>query len=232
LEGDGFGAESLGQLDAAEGVVDSQLPLGGVILNPGGVIGVAAGEEGEGVDVADGDAELFQAIADALGAGLIHVLRVGVRHIGHQLYSAVADAGDGLDCLFEGVFLEGVGGEGEVDHGRELYGKSIAVTIRAMVLHEVNIPEAAVREFCRRHRISRLALFGSILRGDFAPSSDIDVLVEFEEGNVPGLDFFEMQEELSGLLGRKVDLHTPAFLSRYFRDDVRATAKVIYAHSG
>jgi predicted nucleotidyltransferase len=101
-----------------------------------------------------------------------------------------------------------------------------------MVLHEVNIPEAAVREFCRRHRISRLALFGSILRGDFAPSSDIDVLVEFEEGNVPGLDFFEMQEELSGLLGRKVDLHTPAFLSRYFRDDVRATAKVIYAHSG
>lgn len=83
-------------------------------------------------------------------------------------------------------------------------------------------------DFCRRHHIRRLALFGSVLRDDFTPHSDVDVLVEFEPGKTPGLAFFGMQDELSELLGRKVDLNTPAFLSRYFRDRVLREAKVVY----
>src|SRR5258706_11461229 len=100
-----------------------------------------------------------------------------------------------------------------------------------MLLHDVEIPEGAIAQFCRRHHIRRLGLFGSLLRSDFGPDSDVDVLVEFQEGHVPALDFFEMQEELSSLIGRKVDLDTPGFLSRYFRDQVQSTAKVIYADS-
>ena len=98
-----------------------------------------------------------------------------------------------------------------------------------MVLHHLEIPDAKVAEFCRRYFIRRLSLFGSILRPDFSPASDIDVLVEFKEGHVPALEFFDMEAELSHLLGRKVDLHTPGFLSRYFREEVRSGAKVVYA---
>lgn len=72
-------------------------------------------------------------------------------------------------------------------------------------------------------------LFGSILRDDFSPDSDIDVLVEFQPDHTPGLAFFSMQEELSALLGRAVDLNTPRCLSRYFRDDVLREAEVVYA---
>ncbi|HEX8708873.1 MAG TPA: nucleotidyltransferase family protein, partial [Pyrinomonadaceae bacterium] len=88
-----------------------------------------------------------------------------------------------------------------------------------------------VAEFCRRHHITRLSLFGSILRDDFRPQSDIDVLVEFEPQYVPGLlRLAGMERELSALLGnRKVDLRTPQDLSRYFRDEVLATAEVQYA---
>ena len=85
-----------------------------------------------------------------------------------------------------------------------------------------------IASFCRRHHIRRLALFGSVLRDDFRPDSDVDVLVEFEPGHVPGFGFFALQEELSELLGRVVDLHTPRFLSRYFRDEVLAHAEVQY----
>jgi predicted nucleotidyltransferase len=63
-----------------------------------------------------------------------------------------------------------------------------------------------------------------VLREDFAPASDVDVLIEFEPGHVPGLVFFDMEQELTGLLGRKVDLNTPEFVSRYFRDQVLAEA--------
>ncbi len=91
------------------------------------------------------------------------------------------------------------------------------------------LPQDAIAAFCRRHHITRLALFGSILRDDFGPQSDIDVLVEFEPGHVPGLDFFAMQDELSTVLGRQVDLHTPQFLSPYFREQVRAEAQVQFA---
>ena len=85
-----------------------------------------------------------------------------------------------------------------------------------------------IAAFCRRHHIRKLALFGSVLRDDFRPDSDVDVLVEFEPGHVPGFAFFGMQEELSQLLGRRVDLNTPKFLSRYFRDRVLRQAVVQY----
>ena len=86
----------------------------------------------------------------------------------------------------------------------------------------------AVEEFCRRRRIRRLALFGSVLRRDFRPGSDVDVLVEFERGHTPGLAFFEMEEELSRLFGRKVDLNTPQFLSTRFRNRVQSEAEVLF----
>lgn len=88
-----------------------------------------------------------------------------------------------------------------------------------------------IRDLCRRHHIRRLALFGSVLRNDFGPESDIDVLVEFEPGHEPGLAFFSIEEEISRILGRKVDLNTPGFLSPYFRDQVLAEAEVQYAQA-
>jgi len=92
----------------------------------------------------------------------------------------------------------------------------------------IDIPHGEIRDFCRRHRIRRLALFGSVLRNDFAPTSDVDVLVEFEPGVRVGLRFFSMQEELSRIFGRQVDLQTAGFLSRYFRDRVVREAETIY----
>jgi predicted nucleotidyltransferase len=92
----------------------------------------------------------------------------------------------------------------------------------------IPIPREAIAAFCRRHHIRRLALFGSVLRDDFGPHSDVDVLVEFEPDHVPGLDFFGMQDELSELLGRRVDLNTPGFLSPYFRDSVLKSAATLY----
>jgi predicted nucleotidyltransferase len=97
-----------------------------------------------------------------------------------------------------------------------------------MIQPSFEIPSQAIAEFCRRHHIRRLALFGSALRDDFRPDSDLDVLVEFEPDHIPGLEFFAMQEKLSALFGRKVDLNTPKFLSPYFRDDVLAEAEVVY----
>ena len=91
------------------------------------------------------------------------------------------------------------------------------------------IPRDAISQFCLRNHIRKLSVFGSALRDDFHPDSDIDVLVEFEDGHVPGFAFFGMDAELTNLLGRKVDLHTPNFLSRYFRDRVLKEAEVQYA---
>lgn len=93
----------------------------------------------------------------------------------------------------------------------------------------IHIDRQQVAEFCSRHHIRRLALFGSVLRRDFGPGSDVDVLVEFAPGHTPGFAFFAIQEELSELIGRPVDLHTPGFLSPYFREQVRAAAEVLYA---
>jgi predicted nucleotidyltransferase len=92
----------------------------------------------------------------------------------------------------------------------------------------VTIPREELADFCRRRGIRKLALFGSIVRDDFGPHSDIDVLVEFEPGVRTGLRFFTIQEELSTLLGRRVDLNTAAFLSRHFRDQASAEAEVLY----
>ncbi len=92
----------------------------------------------------------------------------------------------------------------------------------------LDIPRDRIAEFCRRHHIRRLALFGSVLRDDFRADSDVDMLVEFEDGHTPGLDFFAMQDELSDLLLRKVDLNTVGFLSDYFRDEVLADAEDLY----
>jgi uncharacterized protein len=96
---------------------------------------------------------------------------------------------------------------------------------------KVHLPKEKIADFCRRHYIRKLAVFGSVLHGDARPDSDLDVLVEFEPGHVPGLAFFGMEQELSALLGRKVDLNTPQFLSPYFRDAVLAEAEVQYAAS-
>ena len=93
---------------------------------------------------------------------------------------------------------------------------------------KIPIDRKTISDFCRRHRVRRLALFGSVLRDDFTTASDVDVLVEFEPGHVPGLAFFEMELELSAIVGRKVDLNTPGFLSRYFRDQVLAEAENQY----
>ena len=84
-------------------------------------------------------------------------------------------------------------------------------------------------EFCRRNYINRLALFGSAIRDDFRPDSDVDVLVEFEPGHVPGLAFFALQDELAAMFGRVVDLHTPKSLSKYFREQVLKEAKSLYS---
>ena len=92
----------------------------------------------------------------------------------------------------------------------------------------IEIPKETLADFCRRNHIQRLAFFGSVLREDFSPESDVDVLVEFEPGARVGLRFFGMERELSEILKHKVDLNTPGFLRKYFRDDVIARAEVLY----
>jgi len=98
-----------------------------------------------------------------------------------------------------------------------------------MARARIDIPKEKIAEFCRRNQIRRLALFGSVLRDDFGPDSDIDVLVEFEPDAKVGLfRLAGMEIELSGLLGRKVDLNTPGFLSDYFREQVLSEAENQY----
>lgn len=94
---------------------------------------------------------------------------------------------------------------------------------------QVTIPYKQLETFCERHQIKRLAVFGSVLREDFRPDSDIDVLIELDESRrTTFLDMVEMRDELSAILGRSVDLLTPNALSNYFRDDVLSQAQVIY----
>ena len=93
----------------------------------------------------------------------------------------------------------------------------------------VNITEEQIAEFCERNGIRRFAFFGSVLRDDFGPDSDIDVLVEFEpDAHVGLMRLVGMEREFSELIGRKVDLRTPKEISRYFRDEVIAEAEVKY----
>ncbi len=97
----------------------------------------------------------------------------------------------------------------------------------------LDVPGEAVAGLCRRHHIRKLAFFGSVLRDDFGPHSDVDVLIEFEPGHEPGFfGLFDIEQELSSTLGgRKVDLRTQRDLSRYFRDEVIAGARVWYAQA-
>lgn len=95
---------------------------------------------------------------------------------------------------------------------------------------KIDIPHDRLAAFCKQHHIRRLALFGSVLSERFRSDSDVDVLVEFEPGQVVGLlRKAGIERELSELLARQVDLRTPADLSRYFRDEVLASAEVHYA---
>jgi len=97
-----------------------------------------------------------------------------------------------------------------------------------VVLDLESLPKTRLASFCQRHGIRRLAIFGSTFRGDFKPDSDIDVLVEFESGRRVGLSFFTMQDELSAILGREVDLNTPGFLARRIRRRVLQEARDIH----
>jgi predicted nucleotidyltransferase len=85
-----------------------------------------------------------------------------------------------------------------------------------------------VRAFCQKHHVQKMSFFGSVIRDDFGPNSDIDVLVEFEPNHTPGFDFFLIEDELSKLLGRKVDLQTPKFLSPEILPSVLAQAVPAY----
>lgn len=92
----------------------------------------------------------------------------------------------------------------------------------------VNLSEEEIKQFCQRHSICKLSLFGSVLRDDFTRESDVDILVEFEPEKTPGLAIITMEDELSNIINRQIDLRTAADLSRYFREQVLAEAMVIY----
>ncbi len=97
-----------------------------------------------------------------------------------------------------------------------------------MLASTLEFDRERIREFCERNHIRKFSIFGSALRADFSPESDLDVLVEFEPHHTPGLKFFAMQDELARVLGRQVDLNTEGFLSAYFRERVVAEAQVVY----
>ena len=99
-----------------------------------------------------------------------------------------------------------------------------------MTYHSITVDKAKIAAFCRRNGIQRLSLFGSILREDFRPESDIDVLVEFEKGRAPGwIGFARLALELEDMFGREVDLRTPADLSATIRAKALAQLQVQYA---
>lgn len=114
--------------------------------------------------------------------------------------------------------------------GKEAGEKSAVPPFKAMDVLE-KLDSRQIADFCRKRHIRSLSLFGSALGDKFRPDSDVDMIVEFEAGSLPGLEFFSIQEELSGLVGRKVDLNTAAFLSPHFRAQVLQSAKILYAHA-
>src|SRR4030042_3485335 len=95
------------------------------------------------------------------------------------------------------------------------------------------VPKDKIEDFCRRNRIVKLSFFGSVLRDDFTPGSDVDVLVEFEPtARIGFFELYDIEQELSSLLGgRKIDMNTPQGLRKYFRDKVMTTAEVQYVRS-
>ena len=94
---------------------------------------------------------------------------------------------------------------------------------------QIRIPKDQIAEYCKRNQVRRLSLFGSVLREDFGPDSDVNVLVEFEPGTRIGLIRLSgLEIELGNIVGRKVDLNTPGFLSKYYRDQILTEADVQY----
>ncbi len=110
---------------------------------------------------------------------------------------------------------------------------SNAYSGREYLMKQLPIPYEEIAAFCRRHQIRRLALFGSFLREDFSPDSDIDVLLEFSPGTSIGFfQLYNLEQELSQIFsGRKVEINTPQSLSKYFREEVLAEAQVQYAET-
>ncbi len=96
----------------------------------------------------------------------------------------------------------------------------------------IDIPKEEIAAFCQRYHIRRMALFGSVLRDDFTPESDVDVLVDFELDRTPGLEFITIQDELSEILGRQVDLHTFEGIERsrnwLRREEILSSAEAVY----
>ncbi|MCL6646217.1 MAG: nucleotidyltransferase family protein [Dehalococcoidia bacterium] len=99
---------------------------------------------------------------------------------------------------------------------------------RRLVRERITIPRERLEELCRRYGVRRLAFFGSVLRHDFRPESDLDVQIEYRPGTRTGFRFFELEEELTALFGQKVDLNTAGSLSPSFRDEVLAEAETVY----
>lgn len=95
-------------------------------------------------------------------------------------------------------------------------------------MSNIKVPRRKLKEFCVRNHIRKLSFFGSVVRDDFTPDSDIDVLVEFDKEHIPGLAFFGMEEELSQMLGRKVDFLTIGFIHKDYRRKVLQEARVLY----
>ncbi len=99
-----------------------------------------------------------------------------------------------------------------------------------MIINGVQFPPREIADFCAKHGVRRLSVFGSILREDFGPQSDVDMLVEFEPGRTPGMfGFGGMILELSEMIGRRVDLRTPFDLSRHFRPFVMRESRTLHA---
>jgi predicted nucleotidyltransferase len=114
------------------------------------------------------------------------------------------------------------------DDLKSILNKTIPLPTSINSRSHVLIPSKMLEQFSQKHHIRKLALFGSVLRDDFRPDSDVDVLVEFEEGCTPGFGMVSLEIELSGLIGKKVDLRTPEDLSHYFREQVVKEAEVRY----
>jgi uncharacterized protein len=95
----------------------------------------------------------------------------------------------------------------------------------------IEIPKDKIAEFCQKYNVRKLSLFGSVLRDEFSPESDVDFLVEFEEGKTQGFGIVRMERELSAMISRTADLRTPNELSRYFRQNVLSGALTIYVRN-
>lgn len=98
-------------------------------------------------------------------------------------------------------------------------------------MQELQYSREQLEELCRRYHVRKLSVFGSTLRQEATPDSDLDLLVEFEPGQKPGWEYFDLQDALSSIFGKAVDLNTAEFLSEKFRQRVIDDAALIYANS-